>query len=194
MKLVITLNVGLLTAGMILWLWLYSDSVRILLDVKSGSYKIPLIKIIIKRYADCRMLDIKVRNLNGYVKRLMDDTDMCGLSYKAMYKTARAIESMIVVLTVMSALFFWGNTDKVVIGVLVGVLAELILYVFRRMLNVCGIRRMAVDMLTEYLRGSVAYSLCENREDLKLNRLKGRKHLEFMWMNRVFRRIAKKIQ
>ncbi len=175
--------------GMVLWLVLYTNYSRLLDDVRSCRYKTPLIKQIIRRYVDCKKLEIDVRNVNVFVEKSIVGYEVCGLAHGCLEKLAKSMEYLIVMLAVSSALFFMDRPDEVYMCMALGVLETLALHLCRKLADIGMTQRSVVIELVNYLENSGELPYIVLNEKKELDRLSGRAYLDFVKLNRCFNRI-----
>lgn len=189
MRLVVTAIVMMFITGMAAWLVLYRNYSMMLADVRRSGFKTPLIKLIIKKYSDCRKLDICVRNAEAFVEKNIENNRICGLSYETLEKLARTIEYFIGMLAVVSAFFMQSRPDEVYMCLTVGAVAVMALHLFGRLADIQRLHRMLVTELVDYIENSGSLPQLNMEGTSKVSRLKGKAYTDFVKMNRSYEKI-----
>ncbi len=190
MILVITAMVLLFGVGMVAWLMLYTNYSKLLWDVKNNEYKTPLIRLIVRKYVDCKKLDINVRNVKVFVEKSIVDYEFCGLEHRMIEKLARSMEYFIMMLAVLSALLFRSSSDEVYMCMALGAVSTIALHLCRKLADIEGMQRNIVIELVDYLENSGSL-LCVRHKDSTVGKLSKKAHQDFMRLNRCFDRIYK---
>ena len=74
------------------WVVLFQYCYRMIQDIRSGEYRIPLIRQVIVKYDDCRKLDIDINNVGIFVEKTLKKYKLCGLSMDVWVKCAHMSE------------------------------------------------------------------------------------------------------
>lgn len=190
MRLVITAIVVMFIIGMAAWLVLYRNYSQMLSDVRQSGFRTPLIKLIIKKYIDCRKLDICVRNAEAFVEKNIENNRICGvLSYEALEKLARTIEYLIGMLAVVSAFFVRNTPEELYMCFTIGAVAVMALHLFGRLADIPKLHKMLVTELVDYIENSGALPQLNLEGTPKVSRLKGKAYTDFVKMNKSYEKI-----
>lgn len=189
MKIVITVMVVMFMTGMAAWLILYRRFAALIYDVRNGEYKTPLMKQIVIKYSNCTKLEITIHNVNAFVEKIIENYKEYGLRFAEWEKVAKAMEYLIVMLSVAAAFAMRTSLDELYICATVGLLSALALHLCGRLTDTRGVRRTLLAETVDYLENSgelLDYSLAVKPEVKKLT---GRAAAEFMKMSRRYERI-----
>lgn len=189
MRLVVTAIVVMFIIGMAAWLVLYRNYSLMLSDVRQSGFRTPLIKLIIKKYMDCRKLDICVRNAEAFVEKNIENNRICGLSYEALEKLARTIEYFIGMLAVVSAFFMRETPEEVYMCFTVGAVAVIALHLFGRLVDIPRLHKILVTELVDYIENSGTLPQMNLEGTAKVSRLRGKAYTDFVKMNRSYEKI-----
>lgn len=188
MSIIIVAMVLMFGLGMAVWLMLYTNYTRLLWDVKNSEYKMPLIKLIIRKYVDCKKLDIDVRNVNAFVEKSISGYEFCGIAHAFWEKLAKSMEYLIVMLAASSALFFRDRADEVYMCIALGVLSTMALHLCRKIADIEGAQRIIVIELVDYLENSGGLPFVNAGANLPC-KLSGKAYVDFVKLNRCFDKI-----
>ncbi len=189
MRLVVTAIVVMFIAGMAAWLVLYRNYSLMLSDVRQSGFRTPLIKLIIKKYSDCRKLDICVRNVEAFVEKNIENNRICGLSYETLEKLARTIEYLIGMLAVVSAFFMKNAPEELYMCITIGAVAVMALHLFGKLADIPRLHKILVTELVDYIENSGSLPQLNLEGTAKVSRLKGKAYMDFVKMNKSYEKI-----
>ena len=174
--------------GMAVWLVLYRNYTRILWDVRNSEYKTELVKRIVRRYIDCRKLNIEVRNVEVFVEKSVIEHEICGLSQGIVSKVGKSMEYLIVIVTALAVVFYRNSMDETYMCIVLGVLSAVALHLCRRLADIDGVQWSIVVELTDYLENSGELPYVTHKHSAS-GKLSTRAYMDFVKLNRCFNRI-----
>lgn len=188
MRLVITAIVVMFIAGMAAWLILYRNYCRMLFDIRHTRFKTPLIKSIVKKYSDCKKLDIRIRNVKAFVEKNIDEYRIWGISYAGFGKIGRATEYFIAMTAISAAFFMRESSEAVYACLTLGAVSAMALHLFGKLTDAPQLYAALVTELVDYMENS-GDILHTNLGNGGFKKLTGRAYIDFIKLSRCYKRI-----
>lgn len=189
MRMVITAMVIMFITGMAAWLVLYRNYSYMLTDIKRSEFKVPLIKSILKKYSDCKKLDISIRNGKAFVEKNIETYRIFGVSPETVEKLAKAMEYLIEMLAIVAAFFMRDKLDAVYICVTVGAVSGLALHLFGRLADVSKLKKLLIVELVDYIDNSGDLPQVNSSGVTELKKLTGKAYIDFVKLNKCYAKI-----
>lgn len=191
---IILLGTGIMfLVGMTAWLTLFRYVTAISQDCRFKTFQTRLKRQVVSRYNDCKKLDLKIVNLNDFVRKIFDEYVVFGLSFMKLFKLARCMEYLIGVSASCAVLFNGADISRCYVYAAMAALEILALRLTGNMVDYIYERKRIISELVNELENFEKSARMSGRpQSLHYpEKLTGKAASEFVKLNKQYKRILK---